>query len=197
VGFFSLPPKGVWSTYQALGDILDLEIVQWGNTQGDGTVKNSKCQHGLPECKTMQIYACHKYTSTAAAHATFVDCFDNVLIKAFPKGLPEGTVNITFAEASLKQCAQKLGVDYNKLDKCSTSSEGEGYFQKEKALTPTHTGVPFVTINGGAVIYNSQTLNLVQEVCNAYKGSKKPAACTSLNSTITDPDSYTSLLTPA
>jgi len=107
------------------------------------------------------------------------------------------TVNITFAEASLKQCAQKLGVDYNKLDKCSTSSEGEGYFQKEKALTPTHTGVPFVTINGGAVIYNSQTLNLVQEVCNAYKGSKKPAACTSLNSTITNQDSYTSLLTPA
>ena len=28
-GFFSLPPKGVYPTYQALSDIVDLELVQW------------------------------------------------------------------------------------------------------------------------------------------------------------------------
>ena len=31
------PPR--WSTYQKLTDIIDLEIVQWGNTLGDGTLQ--------------------------------------------------------------------------------------------------------------------------------------------------------------
>lgn len=196
MGFFSLPPKGVWSTYQALGDILDLELVQWGNAAGDGTIKNSTCQHGKPECFTMMMYACNKYTSTPAAHASFIACFDDILIQTFPKGLPEGTVNTTFAKATLKKCAVKQGVDYDAMAKCAISKEGEGYFAKEKALTPEHTGVPFVTINGGKVIYNSQTLNLIQEVCKAYKGSDKPAACSA--EMVEEPDySYTSLVTPA
>ena len=29
----------MWSTYQKLRDIIDLEIVQWGNTLGDGTLQ--------------------------------------------------------------------------------------------------------------------------------------------------------------
>lgn len=179
---------------------MELELVQWGNANGDGTVKNTTCQHGIPECKTMMVYACNKYTATPAAHASFVECFDQILIKTFPKGLPEGTVNVTFAEASLKTCAAKLGLNYETLDKCATSSEGEGYFAKEKAKTPAHHGVPFVSINGGAIIYNSQSLNLIDEVCKAYKGSVKPAACKSTsNSTLADTSrySYTSLATLA
>jgi len=180
---------------------MELELVQWGNAQGDGTVKNTKCQHGIPECKTMMVYACNKYTATPAAHASFVECFDQVLIHAFPKGLPEGTVNLTFAEASLKGCATKQGLNYATLEECSTSSEGAGYFAKEKAKTPGHKGVPFVSINGGAIIYNSQSLNLIDEVCKAYTGSVKPPACTKSpsNSTLAaaSPYSYSSILTLA
>jgi len=144
----------------------------------------------------MMVYACNKYTATAAAHATFVDCFDNVLIQAFPKGLPEGTVNITFAEASLKHCATKQSTNWTTLDACASGPEGEGYFAKEKALTPSHTGVPFVTINGGSVVYNSQSLNLIELVCKAYKGSSKPAACNKSMQVEAD-YAYTSLMTSA
>lgn len=188
----------VHPAYEKLKDIMELEVVQWGNTVGDGTVKGSTCQHGVPECKTMQIYACHKYTSTPDDHASFVECFDSTLMKAFPKGLPEGTVNTTFAEASLKGCATAMKVDYATLDKCSTSAEGAGYFAKEKAKTPSHTGVPFVSIDGAPIVYNSQNLtkNLVETICKAYKG-RTPAACGKSNTTETEDFSYSSLITLA
>lgn len=146
----------------------------------------------------MQVYACNKYTASNAAHATYVECFDQALMKAFPKGLPEGAVNMTFAVSALGACAKAQGIDYSVLDKCSTSTEGEGYFKKEKALTPTHQGVPFVKINGGAIQYNSAKLNLIEAVCAAYTGSPKPAAC-SKNATQTEEEdhSYTSLISKA
>lgn len=203
MGFFSLPPKGIWSTIQALGDIVEVDLVQWGNSEGDATLNGTKCQHGPPECKTMRIYACQKYASTPTAHAQFVECFDQALMKGFPKGLPEGAVNMTFAVDSLQACATAQGLDYKSLDTCSTSSEGEGYFAKEKALTDAagggggHKGVPFVTINGGAIIYNSQSLNLIDEVCKAYTGSPKPKACGASIDNEQPDYSYTSLLTEA
>lgn len=173
--------------YEKLKAIVDLDVVQWGNTQGDGTVQGSKCQHGPPECKTMMIYACNKYTTTPDKHADFIECFDSALMKAFPKGLPEGTVNTTFAVASLKACATAQGVDFAKLDQCSTSSEGAGYFAKEKAATPAHKGVPFISVNGAPIIYDSATLNLVDTVCKAYAaagGTSPPAACNATNATL-------------
>lgn len=169
--------------------------MQWGNSMGDGTVNGTKCQHGPPECKTMMIYACNKYTSTPDKHAAFVECFDQTLMAAFPKGLPEGSVNMTFAEQGLKACSQKQGLDWDTLSKCSTSSEGAGYFAKEKTKTPAHQGVPFVSINGAPIVYNSQTLNLIDEVCKAYKGSPKPAACSKVEAV--EDRSYNSLITLA
>lgn len=177
---------------------MELELVQWGNSQGDGSVNGTKCQHGAPECRTMMIYACNKYTSTPAAHAQFVECFDQILIHTFPKGLPENTVNLTFADESLQTCAKQQGVDWATLDKCSTGPEGAGYFAQEKKKTPAHQGVPFVSINGAPIVYNSQTLNLIDEVCKAYKGTNKPKACSAPTLDMKEEDySYTSLLTRA
>mgnify|MGYP006134599059 CR=1 FL=1 len=196
MGFYSLPPKGVWPTYSALKDIMDLEVVQWGNSMGDGTIKGTTCQHGAVECRTMMVYACDKYTATADKHAQYIKCYDDILMETFPAGLPEPSpVNMTFADASLKKCATQLGADWSALDTCASGSEGEGYFAKEKAKTPAHSGVPFVTIDGGAIIYNSQTLNLITEVCKAYTGATKPAACsTALQA---ERGAYTTLFTPA
>jgi len=143
----------------------------------------------------MKYYACSKYTATNAVHLGFVECFDSTLITSFPKGLPAGTVNETFAKATLKVCATKGGLDYSKLDACTQTSEGAGYFDKERVATPAHKGVPFVTINGGAPVYNSQTLNLIDEVCKAYTGATKPAACNTQAEV--SPDAYTSMISLA
>lgn len=180
----------MYSTFKALEDIIELDLVQWGNSMGDGTVNGTTCQHGVPECKTMQIYACHKYTSNATAHADFLECFDQILMKTFPKGLPEGAVNLTFAESSLAVCATQMGRDYKVLDKCATGPEGVGYFLKEKAKTPKHNGVPFISVNGAPIVYNSAKLNMIKLVCDAYKGSPKPKACPAEEAA---PHAYTSL----
>jgi len=142
----------------------------------------------------MRYYACSKYTAPTT-HLAFVECFDSTLITTFPKGLPAGTVNQTFAESTLKVCAGKGGLDYSALDSCTKSATGAEYFDKERALTPAHTGVPFVAINGGKPVYNSKDLDLAAEVCKAYTGSPKPAACT--KQAEVSPYAYTSLITPA
>ena len=52
------------------------------------------------------------------------------------------------------------------------------YFAAEAALTPAHTGVPFITLDDGEPVYNDGTLDLVATICEAYKGIVKPSACT-------------------
>lgn len=201
----------MWSTYQKLRDIIDLEIVQWGNTLGDGTLQGTTCQHGAVECRVQRVYACNKYRTHADEHASFVKCFDDVLLQTFPAGLPEPSpVNRTFADAALHSCATQLHFSYAFLDRCASGAEGEGFFVREKVKTPAHRGVPFVTLDGGAILYNSPSLDLLAEVCKAYMGSPKPAACTAPPSSEVEarpataslpvprsPYAYTSLLSPA
>lgn len=142
----------------------------------------------------MQYYACSKYTYPSATHLAFVECFDSTLITTFPKGLPAGTVNQTFAESTLASCATKGGLDWKAMQSCTQSSKGAGFLDQERVLTPAHKGVPFYVINGGAVVYNSQTTDLIAEVCKAYTGDK-PAACNTVAEV--SPYAYTSLMTAA
>jgi len=197
VGFFSLPPKGVYATYQKLSSIMEVpEVVEWGNAMGDGG-DTTQCQHGAVECTVMKTYACskYKYSKSSKAHLEFLHCFDSTLIKTFPAGLPPGTVNASFAEKVISSCAGSLSMDATALTACAAGDEGKGYFAQEKTKTPTHTGVPFVTVNGGPILYNSQTLNLPAEVCKAYTGTK-PAVCAEYLQQ-ESPFAYTSFMTKA
>ena len=178
MGFFSLPPKGVWATYEKLSSIMEIpEVVEWGNAMGDGSAA-TQCQHGPVECTVMKTYACskYKYSSDALTHLKFLHCFDSTLITTFPAGLPPGTVNASFAAKVIQMCASSLSMDSTALAACGAGDEGVAYFAQEKAKTPAHTGVPFVKINDGPILYNSATLNLPASVCKAYNGTK-PAAC--------------------
>ena len=94
-------------------------------------------------------------------------------------GIPEGTVNQTFADSTLRSCAEQQGVDYDAITTCSEDADkGVEYFAAEAALTPAHTGVPFITLDDGEPVYNDGTLDLVATICEAYKGIVKPSACT-------------------
>jgi len=197
VGFFSLPPKGVWATYQKLKDIMEVpEVVEWGNAVGDGGAKTT-CQHGPVECTVMTTYACskYKYSPSALIHLEFLHCFDSTLIQTFPKGLPPGTVNASFAATVFQECAESVKIDGAALKACAEGSEGQGYLAQEKAKTPTHMGVPFVILDDGPILYNNATLNLPASVCLAYKGTK-PAACSAILDQAS-PYAYTSLMTMA
>merc|ERR1711871_1398546 len=71
IGFFTFNPKGVWGAYKAVGDIMDLTMVYWGNAQGDAS--NPTCQHDT------------------AVSLPYVECIDDTFVQTFPAGLPPGT----------------------------------------------------------------------------------------------------------
>jgi len=169
----------VWGTYEALKDVMDLDVVFWGNAQGPAS--KVTCQHGPPECRVQMVYACSKNLYPGVDnYLPFAHCVDDTLIKMFPKGLPEGTVNMTLANSVMTQCAKTVGHDYAKLDACATGADGVKYIGEEMAKTPAHKGVPFWQIGDGAVTYPDQTNkeDLLKLVCDALTGTK-PAACAS------------------
>jgi len=201
VGFFSIPSiggrPGAYHTYSLLRDIMTMEYVGWGNADGNGN-SSTVCQHGPVECLALRHFACAKYnTAGGDKPLDYVECFDHTLITTFPQGLPPGTVNASFAAKVLQSCASSVGVDWSTVHMCASTSVGDALFAKEKAKTPAHSGVPFVTLNDGPVILNSATLNLVKSVCEAYTGVK-PAACASELATPAQPPpaAYTVLPTP-
>ena len=146
----------------------------------------------------MRHFSCAKYSpSTGGSILDYVECFDQTLITTFPSGLPPGTVNHTFATKVLEDCAAPSNYDWTEIHSCATSSAGDALVAKDKAETPAHKGVPFVTIDSGAVIYNSADLNLITEVCKAYTGTKPAACSTAAVVTVEDqsepPSAYTGL----
>ena len=88
-----------------------------------------------------------------------------------------------------------LSIDGAALSTCAAGDEGAKLFAQEKAKTPSHMGVPFVTLDGGAILYNNASLNLPASVCKAYTGTK-PAACAEFLQQ-DSPFAYTSLMTMA
>lgn len=168
-------PQGVWGTYKAVKEIMDLDVVFWGNAGGNAS--KPTCQHGPVECRLHSVYACSKNLYAGVDNwLPLVKCVDDTFIKTFPKGLPMGTVNMSFADASAAKCAKTIGQDWAKIDACSTSQDGIKYLADEKGKTPPHPGVPFATINGGKVQCPAPG-NLIKAVCDAYTGSPKPPAC--------------------
>lgn len=157
---------------------MDLDVVFWGNARGPAS--NATCQHGPPECRVQMVYACSKNLYPGVDnYLPFIHCVDDTLIKMFPKGLPEGTVNMTLANSVMTSCAKTVGHDFQKLDECAKGPDGIKYIGVEMSKTPQHKGVPFWQVNDGEITYPNSTNkeDLVKIVCDSYTGKTKPKAC--------------------
>merc|ERR1711871_14551 len=176
IGFFTFNPKGVWGAYKAVGDIMDLTMVYWGNAQGNAS--NPTRQHGPVECMGNRILECslNLFNDTAVS-LPYVECIDDTFVQTFPAGLPPGTVNASFMMSTAQQCANRLGLDWSLIDACRTGPQGTKFIQAAKDATPDHDAVPFSVINGVKSIPPPQ--DLIAYVCEQYTGTDKPAACSS------------------
>mmetsp|Transcript_24259 Transcript_24259/g.48256 ORF Transcript_24259/g.48256 Transcript_24259/m.48256 type:complete len:84 (-) Transcript_24259:38-289(-) len=76
------------------------------------------------------------------------------------------------------KCATSTGLDPDVLQTCAEGDEGLqlqlAAGATTAALDPPHTYVPWVLVNGE--LSPSDGENLLQEVCDAYQGTK-PAGC--------------------
>ena len=169
--------NGLWTAYEAVGEIMDIEVVMWGNAQG--TPPDVTCQHGEVECWLHSAYACSKgLNPTVEAYLPLINCFDEVLMTTFPAGLPEPSpVNQSFAEASMGSCAKEVGLNFDAINACIGSDQGTTFLAAEAAKTPSHTGVPFGIIDGQTS--SPPPMDVITAVCNAYTGAK-PDNCTTL-----------------
>ncbi|GMH98615.1 hypothetical protein TrVE_jg11943 [Triparma verrucosa] len=188
VGYFDagtdLQPvnSGFWVMYENLKDIVDAEVVMWGNAVGDPSqgADAVTCQHGEVECRGNLLFGCAKNLyPDVNAQLSLIHCFDSALIVAFPAGLPSGAVNMTMMDDTVKACTTEsdVNMDYDKLDECASGDDGLAYLSAEKDKTPGHSGVPFTVINDGDVVCPPPD-DLTAAVCEAYTGLKKPEACT-------------------
>lgn len=183
----TLTAEGVW-------DIISYEMVPWGNayfnTKSCGTSSYDKnamfcwvrecgkgasqplpddcfsapemCQHGEHECKADLIEACAIHLYPDRVYAPFVHCFE---------GQHESDLS------AAQPCAEAMGMDWGKIDDCTSSSLGMelnvANANKTAAIGDSKLGTPWVLVNGEAI---DDVDNLLQSVCAAYQGDP-PKGC--------------------
>lgn len=152
-----------------LGDIMDLTVIPYGNAHEnfDGQKYVFTCQHGEPECLGNIIQACLlNLTQTSAFKTIFCMEAATDVLKA------------------VKPCVELFSpqLSYEKLWSCVKGDLGNQLMHqnalKTKALQPTHTFVPWITVNGIHTedLQSKAMSSLISLVCSMYKGTK-PDVC--------------------
>ncbi|XP_045833731.1 gamma-interferon-responsive lysosomal thiol protein-like [Trifolium pratense] len=145
--------------------IVNLHLVPYGNafTSQNGTVS---CQHGPDECYYNIIEACALEAWPLKYSLPFIFCVENGL---FTNGNP----------SVWGSCCNRLRLDPRPIQNCYSSKHGnELHIRNGKEtndLNPPLTHVPWLLVNGQYV--DAENDDLVNHVCNAYKGPLKFKAC--------------------
>jgi len=126
----------------------------------------TNCLHGSGECVGNKILLCaaHNYTSTDVwAWWNLGVCMQaNNAYSNVPDNAPA--------------CATKVGLDWNKINACASSSTGDALFSNSIKFCNTNGvhSTPTIVINGKQ--YVGGPSNNLQAVCQAYTGTK-PKGC--------------------
>ncbi|CAG5132988.1 unnamed protein product [Candidula unifasciata] len=163
----------LYPTYLKLSSITNLTLIPYGNA--DETLVNNRwqftCQHGAQECVGNIIATCTiAIVKNIDVYFPFLNCLEASNLQPTP---------------AAQQCATQFNVPLNEILNCTTSDYGNQLEHqmalRTDALVPTHTYVPWVTLNGvhSEAIQSEAQSNLPKLLCDAYKGVK-PAACSSL-----------------
>jgi interferon gamma-inducible protein 30 len=160
-------------TYDQLGSqVMDLNIVVFGNARIDLTNKTLQCQHGVAECDANSYNQCavdiYPYPDR---YLPYVTCLFN--------SLPMGKQIEPFSKAIFASCARHAALDAHALQQCRDDPERAWELQKQAAaMNPSELShVPWVELNGE---YMDLDQNLLASVCQIYmeSGGSHPA-CTS------------------
>ncbi|XP_036377557.1 gamma-interferon-inducible lysosomal thiol reductase [Megalops cyprinoides] len=162
--------RQLFPTWVMLMDIMDVELVPFGNAQEEEHAGKYEfqCQHGAEECQGNMIETCiMNVTDDAAFPIIFcMESSSDVLSAAQP-------------------CLQLYApsVKWETVMSCVKGDLGNKLMHENalntNALTPPHQYVPWVTINGQHTedLQDKAMSSLFSLVCSTYKGGKPPA-CT-------------------
>jgi hypothetical protein len=84
----------------------------------------------------------------------------------------------TKQEKHLSECATAAGYAVADVNTCWKGAQGKALDQAAFKATPSdHQYVPWVTVNGVNICTEAGCDTVLADVCAAYKGATKPAAC--------------------
>ena len=160
-----------YPAFKSIGSIMNVHLIPYGNAEEkeQGGKWVFTCQHGKEECigNVIETCAIHLYPKVSD-YFPFIHCIETSNI------LPRTAAPI---------CAQKLGLDYSKIQSCANSDLGNKLEHemalKTETLDPPNQYVPWITVEGVHTekIQNEAEDDLVGLICKTYKGSSKPAPC--------------------
>jgi len=159
-------------------------MLPYGNAQTAGGVV--QCQHGPAECNLNMVEACGikhlpriSNLQFASDYMKFIFCVES--------GAPSGT-----PDSLIKSCAKDT-TTATAISACY--GEGAGVEGKAaiaalaaKTTVTKHQYTPWLIINGKHSTAGEQ--NLKAAICAAYKGSAKPAACSTNDADIDVPKCF-------
>ncbi|KAA0707911.1 Gamma-interferon-inducible lysosomal thiol reductase [Triplophysa tibetana] len=158
----------LFPTWTLLKDIMEVNLVPFGNAMEIPEENSFICQHGEPECYVNKIEACILHE---AGHSAFHVIYCMVSSADVLKS----------AKSCLEQCAPF--VKWATIESCAAGDLGHRLMHenamKTQALKPEHTYVPWITFNGEHTSeWEDRAMStLFSLVCELYKGIKPPA-CT-------------------
>ena len=151
--------------------ICEFNLYPYGNARKtqNGSSWSFTCQHGPRECEGNLIETCaiKKYDFYSQS-LPFIICLES------------DSSNWT---RSGQRCASQYNMDWNVINTCATSDEGNRYEYEMAVITenlqPPHTYVPWITVNGqhSSTTESNIRSDMVKEVCRIYKGPIKIDAC--------------------
>jgi hypothetical protein len=128
------------------------------------------CQHGETECASNREFACAKRISTGLSYRymPFVTCVENAY---------SGEASPAQMRQLADSCAQAAGIDQVALSKCVAGSAGDEAQVEAAQNTPDHIGVPYITVDGVAMVPDTED-ELLYKVCEATQSwSRRPLGC--------------------
>jgi interferon gamma-inducible protein 30 len=162
--------KQAWDT-PGFTNITNLTFVSYGNAQEKKDSNGEwdfTCQHGENECRGNLADTCVIYLNNwnQNAYAPFMIPYETKL-----SGCTEN------AYTAAQQVAQSLGMDWNAINNCINSDQGNQWEHDMAVMTnnlnPAHTYVPWLVVNGQhtQAIQNECQDDLLECVCRRYTGT--------------------------
>lgn len=128
------------------------------------------CQHGPRECSFNRYMACAKRvlpsaSAVAPSYVLFFTCMENHF---------RNSTDDSPSDEVLSVCAASAGVPRAELDECYHGADGDAAIAEEAAATPTHSGVPWVTIDGRRHITSWDEGYELEELVRAVREAQNP-----------------------
>ena len=144
----------------ALSEVMDLQVVVFGNSHLHTDTLTVSCQHGDAECDA------NVYQQCAIDNFMYPSRYLPFLACLFEE-LPMGHADMAFDKSVFAQCAREAALDFRALETCHSKDAWAMQVQSAAKTPSDHDHVPWVVIDGVYVPEDKKSLS--QAVCEALE----------------------------